>query len=63
MFSAYQSAYNSFNTMLLARNISYISGGVLIGGGLILSFLPIGKDENNFKLQIQPNYVEVKLKF
>lgn len=62
-WNAYQSAYNSFNTMLLARNISYISGGVLIGGGLILSFLPIGKDGNNFKLQIQPNYVELNLKF
>ncbi|MEJ5284845.1 MAG: hypothetical protein WHS77_07315 [Brevinematales bacterium] len=53
----FEDALNGLETMVLARNISYISGGIMLGVGLILSFLPEWDKKDNLSFEVLPNYI------
>lgn len=59
----FEDVFNNLNTSILARNISYIGGGVLLSAGLILSFLPFKSENRSVSFEVSPEYVGVNYRF
>ena len=61
-WKAYQSSLTLAKQNVQIRNISYIAGGVSLGAGLIMAFLPSGNKQNT-GFFVTPNAVYASFRF